>query len=188
MLQKEYQFLKKKNNFPVVHQVVHFLRMRPVNFPTVRLAQLAMLVHQSTHLFSKIQETATLPEVKSLLNVTANDFWHYHYTLDDASAFKPKNVGSQMTENILINTVVPVLFAYGHINKERKWKEKALKWLAGIGVEKNPVTLSYKKLDIAGKSAFDSQALIELKTKYCDEKRCLECAIGNALMRRSIKP
>ncbi|MEJ7677814.1 MAG: DUF2851 family protein [Segetibacter sp.] len=92
-----------------------FLRMRPANFPTIRLAQLAMLINQSSHLFSKIKETDNVLAVKELLNVTANDYWHYHYKFDEAGEYHPKQLGKQMTENIIINTAIPVLFAYGFI-------------------------------------------------------------------------
>lgn len=182
MLQKEYQFLKRKYHFMPIHQAVLFLRMRPVNFPTIRLAQLAMLVRESSHLFSRIKEVISVKDMRKLVNVTANDYWHYHYTFDDTSSFKPKIVGKVMTENILINTVIPVLYAYGYLNNEDKWKQKALNWIEEIAVEKNPVTMNFSKLGISGENAFDSQALIELKTKYCDEKKCLECAVGNALL------
>jgi hypothetical protein len=126
LLQKEYQFLKKKYNLQKVEASLVFLRMRPSNFPTIRLAQLAMLVHNSLHLFSKIKESKSLKSVKELLNVTANDYWHYHYIFDEETAFKKKNLGEQMIDNIIINTVVPILFAYGLYQNEPAFKDKAL--------------------------------------------------------------
>ena len=183
MLQKEYRFLQKKHSLKPIHLPVYFLRMRPINFPTIRLAQLAMLVHHSNHLFSKIKETVGLKEIKTLLNVTANDFWHYHYTLDEQSDYKPKNLGEQMIENIIINTIIPVLFAYGLLHKENQYKQKALKWMEELGAEKNSITSKFKGLSIGNSNAFESQALIELKTQYCDNKRCLDCAVGNALLK-----
>ena len=87
LLKREYEFLRKKYHLQPVLVPVHFLRMRPGNFPTVRLAQLAMLIHSSAHLFSKILETENIEEVKNWLNITANDYWHYHYRLDEPSSF-----------------------------------------------------------------------------------------------------
>ena len=120
MLRREYGFYKTKYNLKQHSYNPFFLRMRPGNFPTIRLAQLAMLIHQSEHLFSKIKETDSLKDVKKWLDVTANDYWHYHYRFDEPSSFKKKSIGSDMIHNIIINTIVPVLFAYGLCQKEEK--------------------------------------------------------------------
>jgi Protein of unknown function (DUF2851) len=184
LLQKEYLFLKKKYNLQKVEASMIFLRMRPSNFPTIRLAQLAMLVHNSLHLFSKIKESSDIKNIKQLLEVTANDYWHYHYVFDEATAFKKKKLGEQMIDNILINTVVPVLFAYGHYHGENSFKDKALQWLEEIEAEKNSITKGFISLQVENKTGFDSQALIQLKNEYCNKKRCLDCSIGNKLMRK----
>lgn len=183
LLQKEYRFLKAKYQLQKIPAALYFLRMRPANFPTIRLAQLAMLVHTSLHLFAAIKESNSVKEIKSLLNVTANDYWHYHYMLDEISAFKKKNLGDQMIDNILINTVVPVLFAYGMYHKDNNYKDKALQWLPEITAEKNAITKGFAALAIDNKNAFDSQSLIQLKNEYCIKKRCLDCAVGNRLLK-----
>jgi Protein of unknown function (DUF2851) len=183
LLQKEYQFLKKKYNLQRVEGPLIFLRMRPSNFPTVRLAQLAMLVHKSLHLFSKIKEAADLKSIKQLLNITANDYWHYHYVFDETSAFKKKKLGEQMIDNVLINTIVPILFAYGHYHNENSYKDKALQWLEDIKAEQNSISKGFAALPVQNKNAFDSQALIQLKNEYCNKKRCLDCSVGNKLLR-----
>ena len=185
LLQREYQFLKKKYNLQKIEGSMIFLRMRPSNFPTVRLAQLAMMVHKSLHLFSKIKEAIDVKSIKALLNVTANDYWHYHYVFDEITAFKKKKLGEQMIDNILINTVVPVLFAYGHYHNENAFKDKALLWLENITAEKNSITKGYSSLHIENKTAFDSQALIQLKNEYCNKRRCLDCSVGNKLLRKT---
>jgi Protein of unknown function (DUF2851) len=186
LLQKEYHFLKKKYNLQKVEASMIFLRMRPSNFPTVRLAQLAMLVHNSLHLFSKIKESNNVKDIKQLLQVIANDYWHYHYVFDETSAFKKKKLGEEMTDNILINTVVPVLFAYGHYHGENMYKDKALQWLEDIKAEKNSITKGFSSLHVENKTAFDSQALIQLKNEYCSKKRCLDCSIGNKFIRNIV--
>ena len=183
MLQKEYHFYKKKYKLEKPPLQLFFLRMRPANFPTLRLAQLAMLISNSTHLFSKIKESKSIPELKKLLDVTANDYWHYHYVFDETSAFKKKKLGAQMIDNILINTVAPILFAYGLHHNEQQYKDKAIAWLEEIPSEKNVITKGFEVLKFSNKNSFDSQAYIQLKNEYCNKKRCLECAVGNALLK-----
>ena len=183
LLQREYQFLKAKYKLRPIDIPVHFLRMRPGNFPTIRLAQLAMLISQSSHLFSKIIETESLDDIKTSLNCTANDFWHYHYHFQLKSNFKKKTLGSAMISSIIINTIVPSLFAYGlHHNNEQQ-KAKALRWLEQLEPEDNSILKGFAGLSIKSRTAYDSQALIELKNEYCIKKRCLECSVGNAIVR-----
>jgi hypothetical protein len=147
------------------------------------LAQLAMLIHESTHLFSKIKDADSVNDVKKWFDVTANDYWHYHYHFDEESNFKKKKLGVAMINNILINTVCTVLFAYGHFHKEQKYKDKALQWLEEIDAESNSITKGFQQTGTQSKNARDSQALIELKNEYCNKKRCLDCAIGNAILK-----
>jgi hypothetical protein len=183
LLQREYKFLQSKYNLQPIHIPVHFLRMRPGNFPTIRLAQLAILIQASVHLFSKIKEAASAAEVRNWLQVTANDYWHYHYRFDEASAYKPKKLGAVMIENILINTIAPILFAYGNYHNDVSCKTKAVQLLESSKAEKNTVTCGFEQLGINNKNAFDSQSLIELKNEYCNKKRCLSCAIGNNILK-----
>ncbi|MGH2553001.1 MAG: DUF2851 family protein [Chitinophagaceae bacterium] len=184
LLFREYKFLKEKYKLKPIHQPVHFLRMRPGNFPTIRLAQLAMLINGSAHLFSRIREAKTVKEISNLFDVTANDYWHYHYRPGELSAFRKKKLGKAMIENIIINTVAPLLFSYGAYQDESKYKEKSLRWLEESDPETNSITNGFRSLKIDNKNAFDSQALIELKNEYCNRKRCLDCAIGNTILKR----
>ncbi|MEP6713244.1 MAG: DUF2851 family protein [Ferruginibacter sp.] len=183
MLRKEYLFLQKKYGLSKVHIPLYFLRMRPANFPTIRLAQLAVLINESQHLFSKIKEATSLNEAEKLLSVTANDYWHYHYIPDQATAFKKKVLGKEMVQNILINTVVPMLYAYGYLNANDEYKNKALQWMEKITAEKNSITKGFQALGVENKTAFDSQALIQLKNEYCNHWYCLQCAIGNKILK-----
>jgi hypothetical protein len=183
MLQKEYRFLQKKYSLAKTHIPVHFLRMRPANFPTIRLAQLAGLVYESNHLFSKIKEAEDVKLVEKMFDVTANDYWHYHYSFEELTSFKKKKLGKQMIQNIIVNTVLPVLYAYGWYNNNDDYKNKALKWAEQLLPEKNNITAGFEKLGLINKSAYDSQALIQLKNKYCNEKRCLQCAVGGKILK-----
>lgn len=183
MLRKEYRFLKTKYALKGIHIPPQFLRMRPGNFPTIRLAQLAMLIHDSAHLFARIREAGTVKEVKKWFDVTANDYWHYHYRPDEPGDFKKKSLGSAMTDSIIINTIVPVLFTYGAYHREQKYKDKVLQWLEQTVAESNSVIKKFSQLGIESKTALDSQALIELKNEYCNRKRCLDCGVGNYLLK-----
>ncbi|HYH14663.1 MAG TPA: DUF2851 family protein, partial [Flavisolibacter sp.] len=185
MLYKEYLFLSKKYNLKPVHQPIHFMRMRPGNFPTIRLAQLAILVHNSNHLFSKILEAKECKEVGQYLKITANDYWHYHYRFDEEKSYLPKRLGDDTVDNIIINTVIPTLFAYGLYNNIEHYKTKAIQWLENTKAEENAITKGFKSLSVDNLSAFDSQALIELKNEYCNYKRCLECSVGMQLLKQA---
>ncbi len=186
MLQKEFNYLKSKYKLASVHHPVHFLRMRPANFPTLRLAQLAVLVHHSLHLFSRIVEEDDLSLVRKWFDVEANDFWYYHYKLDDASAFRKKVVGETMINHIIINALVPVLFTYGEIRGIHALRSRALRWLEEAKAENNRTTRGFMALGMENKSAYDSQAWIELKAQYCDLKKCLQCTVGNRLLKKHI--
>ena len=183
LLKKEYSFLQKKYGLQPIHIPIHFLRMRPGNFPTIRLAQLAMLVHHSVHLFSKILEMNRVTDIQKLFRITANDYWHYHYLFDEPTPFKRKTLGTEMINKILINTVVPIVFAFGLHHKNEGYKSKAINWLEELAGETNHITKGFTQLQMTNSNAYDSQALIELKTQYCDHKLCLQCAVGNALLR-----
>ncbi|MDQ2718484.1 MAG: DUF2851 family protein [Bacteroidota bacterium] len=185
MLQKEYFFYQKKYQLQPVDGELFFLRMRPANFPTIRLAQLAMLIHESEHLFSKIKEAVSVDEVKKMLTVSANDYWHYHYTFDEESDYKVKTLGKQMVDNIIINTIVPILFSYGDHHDDELFKEKAIRWLEEIAPEKNIITKGFENIGFANKNAFDSQAFIQLKNEYCNPKFCLQCAVGNSILKKA---
>jgi hypothetical protein len=182
MLRKEYVFLQKKYTLQKVYMPLYFLRMRPANFPTVRLAQLAQLVHGNRHLFSQIKDTASVKELEQFLHVTANDYWHYHYSFDHPSGFRKKSLGQNMIHNILINTIIPMLYTYGYLNNIESYKNRAVEWLEQLPAEKNRICAGFEAAGISNTTAFDSQALIHLKNEYCNEKRCLQCAIGNKLL------
>lgn len=182
LLKREYEFYRTKYGLRAIHLPVYFLRMRPPAFPTVRLAQLAMLLHSTEKLFQYILDTERLEELRILLNVTAAPFWDDHYTLEEKAPPKPKHLGDQFTDNLLMNTVVPLLFAYGCWKREQQYKDRAIQWLQQLPAEQNSILNSFRLLGAVAENAFESQALLELKSQYCDRKRCLDCAIGNSLI------
>lgn len=184
MLKKEYTFLRKKYNLRSIHMSVHFLRMRPACFPTIRLAQLAMLLHLTPNIFSTLVNGSSLHEIKSLLGVTANDYWHYHYRFNESTVYKPKILGAAMVNSIMMNTVIPILFAYGKYHGEPIFQDKATGWIADLPAESNTIVSKFRSIGVSVKSASDSQSLIEMKSQYCDRKRCLDCAIANAVLKK----
>ncbi|ANH81016.1 hypothetical protein A8C56_08520 [Niabella ginsenosidivorans] len=184
LLQREYAFLQRKYGLSAIAYPVQFLRMRPGNFPTLRLAQLAAIIHSSAHLFSKLLEEESLKKAKLLFKANANDFWNYHYSLRDQSTYREKAIGSAMINNIIVNTVCPILFAYGCFIDKNRLKEKAIRWLEELGAEKNTITKGFEELGLSNTAAVDSQAFIELKSRFCDERNCLHCTVGNYLLKQ----
>lgn len=178
MLRKEYQFLQKKYDFPKVHFPLLYLRMRPANFPTIRLAQLAVLFHTTDHLFTTSLEAKDVQQLTNMLQVQANDYWHYHYVLDQPAKFQIKKVGVDTAILILMNAILPVMYAYGLHHKNENLCNKVWHWMEALPAENNVIIRGFKQLKIEAKSAFDTQALLFLKQEYCNNKRCLECAIG----------
>jgi hypothetical protein len=183
-LQQEYIFLKNKFRFTEVeNHIWKFLRLRPANFPTIRLAQFSSLVVKSHHLFSQILEASDLNNLIDLLNVEVSPYWKNHFTFGNLSPETSKPLGIGSIHNILINTIVPFLFLYGNQKGLGIYRERALNFLDVIPSEKNNLLDNWQKLGVASKSAMHSQGLIELKNKYCDEKKCLQCSIGNKILR-----
>jgi hypothetical protein len=146
------------------------------------------LLRRSNHLFSIIREENSLKAVKGLFSVVASDYWNTHYRFDEASTHSPKKTGAALVDSIVINTIAPLLFYYGLFNEDADYKDKAIHWLQETQAEQNSITDGFRDRGIFIENAFDSQALIELKTQYCDQRRCLECAVGNFLLRRTGQP
>ncbi len=182
-LQKEYAFLKNKFKLePIPLHQWKFLRLRPVNFPTIRLAQFAQLVHQSSHLFSKILECENLQWMERYFEVEVSDYWHTHFVFDKISGCQRKHLGESAIQNILINTIVPFLFAYGRSRNSDIHEERAIRFLEEIPSENNSIITNWNQLGIESGSAYCSQALLQLKNVYCSEKKCLTCSIGNKII------
>ncbi len=183
-LQKEYQFLQHKFSLqPIPANYWKMARMRPQNFPPLRIAQLAALVFQSSHLLSKVLECSAINDLKQLFQVQPSDYWQQHFKLDTDSVKSKKQIGDSTIENFIINTIVPIVFAYGKIQHEEIFQDKALEWLNDLSAEKNNIISAWKNYNIKPNSAFQSQALIELRNEFCEKRNCLECLIGQGLMK-----
>jgi hypothetical protein len=186
-LRKEYLFLKKKFGLiPIDRHLWRFMRMRPSNFPTIRLSQFANLIHQSSHLFSKLLETEKFPDLIPLFDVSVSTYWENHYSFGQESAKRSKNLGKTAVHLIMINTVVPFLFIYGRLKSEQKYIDRALIFLDQLPGETNAIIRKWEELGMSTRTAYSTQALLQLKNIYCNRKRCLQCSIGNELLKETI--
>lgn len=185
-LQNEYAFLKQKFKlYPIDRHLWKYLRLRPVNFPTVRLAQFASLLFGASNLFSKVLEQDDLLELMSMFDVQVSEYWETHYNFDHVVKKQTKGLGEEAIQTIIINTVVPFLFVYGKQKGEEKYVERALSFLEKLGAERNSITSGWKQLSIKAKSAYESQALLQLKNEYCHKKQCLNCNIGSYILKNA---
>lgn len=183
-LKREYEFLKKKHGLvSIPGSSWKFLRLRPPNFPTIRIAQFATLIFQSTHLFSKILEAKNVKAIEELFQVQLSDYWLTHYVFDKAAKKRNKSLGTNTIHLFIINTIVPFLFLFGKSRAEEDYKSKALQLLEELKAENNSTITKWKTLGLSPNSAYQTQALLQLKNEYCDKKKCLECAIGDGILK-----
>jgi hypothetical protein len=159
-----------------------FLRLRPVNFPTIRLAQFAVLLSRNPSLFRFIIDCQDLVTMKNIFNVQANSFWNTHFVFGKVSAHSEKKLGGSSIENILINSCIPFIAAWGKFIGDEKFKNRAIEFLALINCEENHLISKWRELGVKTHTAVDTQALIQLYTRHCSEKKCLTCNIGNRLI------
>ena len=185
-LKKEYQFLQGKYGLAAIpSQAWKFMRMRPFNLPTVRIAQFAFFIFKTEFLFSKLLAAANAKELRQIFSLHLDNYWKTHYMFDKESKPSRKALGKSMIDLILINGVVPLLFAYGISIGEEAHKERALHILESLSAEKNRVTKFWSELDMKAANAAESQALLQLKKHFCDRKQCLRCAVGNHVLKKN---
>ncbi|MDF1694382.1 MAG: DUF2851 family protein [Saprospiraceae bacterium] len=184
LLKKEYQFLRKKYNLVPISVISwKFSKMRPVGFPTIRIAQLAQILFQTDRIFSQMTYNDDINAIREVFNVKPSHYWESHYRFGKESQAVEKKVGKGFIDQLIINVVCPVIFAYGKYLSDESYCQKAIDLLETIKSEQNAIVRGYKKLGIKCKTASESQALVRLKNVYCDQKRCATCAIGNAIIK-----
>ncbi len=180
---KEYRILAAKYSLRPIHGWLwKFSRLRPANFPTVRISQLAAMLTVTGGLFSKVLEATDIKQLKDVFDVSASEYWHDHFIFGKKSRKMQKNAGTQATDILLINAVIPVIFVYGHNRDCQNMCEKAFFFLENVKAEENIITREWKSVGIASESAFYSQALIQLRNEYCKRRKCLDCRIGSRLI------
>lgn len=185
-LKREYQFLQKKYNLnPIDISLWKFMRMRPQNFPTLRLAQFAALIINSNHLFSKILVMRDYRNSHVLFeNLPVNPFWKTHYHFNKKAEKVSLQMGKSSIQNILINTLSLFLFAYGKALDQENFVTRSFYLLENVPSENNTIVKQYEDAGVVVKNAFYSQAILQLKKKYCNEKKCLSCGVGIKLLKQ----
>lgn len=182
-LKIRYFYLLNKYQFEKCHiDFVQFFKHRPDNFPTIRLSQLANLYTKHQNLFSKIINLKSVKEVYNLLGVSASPYWQNHYQFDKESPKKAKHLSKAFLDLIIINTIIPLQFAYFTTMGETI-SEDLIDFMNEVPPENNTIISKFNSFGILSKSAFESQTLLELKNEYCNKKACLKCALGMELLK-----
>ena len=185
-LRREYRYLRHKFNLPEPMPAARwrFLRLRPGNFPPIRLAQLAWLYCKEDGLFSRVLEAETLDEARRLFHARTSPYWTEHFHFHKASPRRQKTLGARAVDLLVLNTVVPVLYAYGQYRSDEKLCNRAIAFLESLKAEDNSVVRRWAAAGLPVRSAADSQALLQLQTAYCDKKDCLRCRFGYEYLKK----
>lgn len=180
-LLKQYVILKHRHDLHPITEKMKFLRMRPRNFPTIRLAQLAAFFHRNLTLVKQLLIIEDLKEVDDLFDITTHPYWYTHFLFDRKSIDQFKEIGQSVRQQTIVNAFIPFLIAYAEINKIPSCKEKALRWLDELRPEQDALIRLYSALGFKAHTIFDTQSLHELYVRYCLHKKCSSCARGKIL-------
>jgi hypothetical protein len=181
-LRKSYDFLKLKFNLVNTHVIrPQNFRLRPANFPGIRLAQLAALYSKQPHLFSEIISATNTDQLYRLLDCQPGTYWSTHYSFGKKAPERRKELSRKFKDLLILNTIIPVRFCYNR-SKGNAVDEVSLEMAAAIASEENSIIKKFSQLGRKAGNAIESQGLLQLKTVYCDKKQCLQCQIGNNLL------
>ena len=182
-LKKRFDYISQKHKLKkIVIEPVQFFKHRPDNFPTIRLAQLAMLYHKQQNLFSKVIVANTVTALHQLFEITITNYWQNHYQFDKESQNKKKKFSKSFIDLLVINTIVPIQFAYAK-SQGKEASESLMDLLREITAEKNIIIEKFSNFGIKAKNAFETQSLLQLKNEYCNHSKCLQCAVGIQLLK-----
>jgi hypothetical protein len=163
---------------PMDFSIWRFLRLRPQNFPHIRLSQLAQFYYDRRAGLSMLLECETLDALRRLLSTHVTPYWESHYLFGEESATNKKQLSKASLEVLMINTAIPMLFAVGRHRQKDVWCDRAFDFLDQLKAEENHITRLWQECGLNVRNAGDSQALIQLKREYCDRRDCLRCRIG----------
>jgi len=184
-LRNEYRFLAHKFSLkPMDYKLWRFMRLRPQNFPHIRIAQLANLYYERRTGLSKLAECGSMADMADMMATKVTPYWETHYTFGSESAKNEKNLSPFSVNLLIINTAIPMLFAYGRHTSNEKLCERAFDFLGQLKAENNNIIRMWRQCGMQVETAGDSQALIQLKKQYCDRKDCLHCRIGYEYLKR----
>lgn len=180
-MEREWAYLNHKFSIDTrhCHQAWRYMRMRPQNFPHIRIAQLAMMYHEGRTQLSRLIECDTAEKMAELLRCGVSGYWQDHYTFGHESRHSTKRLSQQSATLLMINCAIPMLFAYGRATNNDMLSDRALLILDSLHAEDNNITRMWRDVGLEVTSAGDSQALIQLKKEYCDRRRCTLCRIGD---------
>jgi hypothetical protein len=182
-LKNEWGFLSKKYDLKSIHPTIwKFGRLRPPNFPTIRIAQLSSILARYHGIFNKVLHADSYLGIRQLFIGHPNPYWDNHYRFGTEAEHSSKDVASGFIDILIINVVAPMLFHYGKHTADNSTIERSIDLISHIKSENNSVIKQWASLGLKSKTAYDSQALIQLKKQYCDELRCLECKIGQEIV------
>lgn len=183
-LQKEYRYLRQKFSLDPVMEKPRFFGLRPSNFPTIRLSQLANLYGKHQNLFAKLMQSNELDDLYVTLESMASDYWDNHFTFGKVSAKRKKKLSKSFKDLLIINTIVPLRFCYArHLGKD--WSEVILSLISKIKPEQNSIIKAFETIGPKTRNAMESQAKIQLYNNYCTKNKCLQCSIGAHLLNRN---
>ncbi len=185
-LRREYRLLAHKHSLAdgrMSKSQWKFLRLRPPNFPSLRLAQFSALVFYRKALFSDILEMRTVNEFVSFLTVPTSDYWIDHYQFSKVAASRGHALGRGSIDVIIVNAVVPLLAAYARRMDDQRFMDRAIHLLEQLPPEENSITRRWADLGLPARNSHDAQGQIELFNTFCQRKRCLQCTIGTAIIR-----
>lgn len=184
-LRNEYQYLAHKFSMnPIDFKLWRFLRLRPQNFPHIRISQLANLCYEQKAGLSNLVECETIEQLKHVLSSHVTPYWETHYTFGSTSSKNEKHLTYGSLNLLIINTAIPMLFAYGRHRNKEVLCDRAFDFLELIKAENNHIIRMWQQVGLPVKTAGDSQALIQLKKEYCDKKDCLRCRFGYEYLKR----
>ncbi|GHV70602.1 hypothetical protein FACS189420_2370 [Bacteroidia bacterium] len=182
-LRKEYLFLQKKYSLKSLDtHIFKSLRIRPNNFPHIKIIQLAGIIQKKQGLFSKMLEISEKEKFNELFTSETGEYWLTHYHFEKTSAKRMKKLGLSAIQLLTINVVVPLLFAYGRKKNSEIYIERALHLLESVPPESNHIITLFSRAGVPIQNAGDTQALIQLKREYCEQKKCIYCRIGHKLL------
>ena len=188
-LRNEYQFLAHKFSLqPMDVKLWRFLRLRPQNFPHIRIAQLANLYYQRRASLSALVDCTDMAAMAELLQTQVTPYWETHYTFGSESVKNKKHLSPASINLLIINTCIPMLFAYGRHSMKEVLCDRAFDFLELLKAEQNYIIRMWQECGLDVKTAGDSQALIQLKREYCDKRECLRCRIGYEYLKRPLTP
>ena len=185
-LKREYDLLSRKYSLKsgrLNKAQWRFLRLRPSNFPTIRLAQFAKLLFLHQNLFSNLVEASADMKWKIFFKIQQSEYWQTHYQFQKETPEEIPALGQISIDNLVINTVVPVLVAYGKSTGDQMFVDRAITILQHLNCEVNNITRQWASLELKCTNAVDSQAMIELYNNFCLKRKCLECSIGASLIK-----